>query len=193
MRGRVSDHSSAPAYQSREARSSASTRALIPLSAELGRRILEAIIGEIVSATRLEIATAAAMVRANSANRRPMSPSVKAIGTKTEISTIVVAMTAKPTWRVPSKAATSAVSRFSSMRRWMFSSTTMLSSTTRPMASTRASRVSRLIEKPRISRRVKLAVIEMGTVTAGTSIARILPRKARITSTTSTMAMASVL
>ena len=53
------------------------------------------------SATKLEKATAAAMVRANSENSRPMSPSRNAIGTKTEIRTTVVATTANPTWRVP--------------------------------------------------------------------------------------------
>ena len=73
-------------------------------------RILDAIIGESVSATMLENATAAAMVSANSENSRPTSPCRKAIGTNTATRTSVVATTAKATWRAPLKAATSGVS-----------------------------------------------------------------------------------
>jgi hypothetical protein len=57
--------------------------------------------GDRVNAMRLERDTAAEMVRANSEKRRPMSPSRKAIGTKTATRTSVVAMTANPTSRVP--------------------------------------------------------------------------------------------
>jgi hypothetical protein len=62
--------------------------------------------GARLKATTLEKATAAAMVRANSAKSRPMSPWRKAMGTNTAMSTRVVAITAKPTWRAPRKAAT---------------------------------------------------------------------------------------
>ncbi|MNC95278.1 hypothetical protein D3C83_123600 [compost metagenome] len=62
---------------------------------------MEAIIGESVSATTIEKAIAAAIAIANSENSRPIWPCMKVIGTKTAISTSVVATTAKPTWRVP--------------------------------------------------------------------------------------------
>ena len=115
------------------------------LSPSRPRRILEAIIGESVSATKPEKATAMLSVTLNSANMRPVSPGMKATGTNTLISTNVVATTAKATWRVPLKAATSGCSPCS-MRRWMFSSTTIASSTTNPIASTKASSVSVFIE-----------------------------------------------
>ena len=109
----------------------------------------DAIIGVRVKASRLEKTTAAAMVSANSVNKRPTSPCRKVMGTKTETKTKVVATTAKPTCRVPLKAATSGVSPYSFIRREIFSSTTIASSTTRPIAKTIASRVKRLMENPR--------------------------------------------
>ena len=81
-----------------------------------------------------------------------MLPSMKEIGTNTAASVSVVAITAKEIWRAPRTAASSGGSP-SSMRRWMFSSTTIASSTTMPIASTSASRVSTLIEKPSAARR----------------------------------------
>ena len=54
-----------------------------------------------VSATSAENATAEATATPSSANRRPTLPSRKMIGTNTEISTAVVASTAKPTCRAP--------------------------------------------------------------------------------------------
>ena len=101
-----------------------------------------------------------------------------------------MAMTAKPISLVPSIAA--GIGRMPcSMRRWMFSSTTMptmASSTTRPMASTIASRVSVLMVKPIASSSVKVAISEIGMVTIGISEARSERRKKTITSTTSTIA-----
>ena len=61
-----------------------------------------------------------------------------------------------------------------------------------PIASTMASRVRRLIEKPHSHSTAKLARRQSGTVTAGMRVARQLPRKRKITSTTSTAASASV-
>ena len=58
----------------------------------------------------------------------------------------------------------------------MFSIITIASSTTRPMASTSASRVRMLIEKPNMLRKMNDASSEMGTVTAGISVALTLPR-----------------
>jgi hypothetical protein len=62
---------------------------------------LEASIGESVSATKPEKATEKASVMENSVKSRPASPGMKVIGTKTASSTSVVAITAKPTCRVP--------------------------------------------------------------------------------------------
>ena len=80
-----------------------------------------------------------------------------------------------------------------STRRWMFSSTTIASSTTRPMDSTSASRVSRLIEKPNAHSAMNAAITQTGTVTAGISAARTLPRNSQITSSTSAIASTRVL
>ena len=103
--------------------------------------------GASVSAVMAEQNTEAASASENSRNRRPMLPSSSEMGANTAISTAVVAITAMPTSREPRKAASSGGSP-SSMRRWMFSTTTMVSSTTRPTASTRASRVRMFTEKP---------------------------------------------
>ena len=98
-----------------------------------------------VNAMSAEKATQAASVNPNSRNSLPKSPGKNEIGTKTEISVSVVAMTAKPISREPVIAATS-VGSPSSWRRWTFSSTTIASSTTRPIARTRPSSVNTLIE-----------------------------------------------
>ena len=103
--------------------------------------------GQSESATSVEIATAAASTKPNSVNSRPTWPSRNEIGTNTAISVSEVAITAKVTWRAPSTPATSGLSPCS-IRRWMFSSTTIASSTTIPIARMSASRVSTLIEKP---------------------------------------------
>ncbi len=60
----------------------------------------------------------------------------------------------------------------------------MASSTTRPTASTRPSRVSMFSEHPVTAMIVKLPTIEAGMAIAGMSVARQLPRKQKITSTT---------
>ena len=73
-------------------------------------RILDASMGERVSATSDDSATAAAIVKANSVNNWPISPSKKVIGTKTDIKTTVVAIIAKPTCLAPLYAAIKGVS-----------------------------------------------------------------------------------
>ena len=105
----------------------------------------EAIAGVSVRATSDENSTAAARVRPNSRNSRPIAPGRKEMGTNTDTSTSVVAITAKPISRLPSSAAIRG-GWPSSMRRKMFSSTTIASSTTRPIARTMPSRVSTLME-----------------------------------------------
>ncbi|MND70661.1 hypothetical protein D3C80_621720 [compost metagenome] len=129
-----------------------------------------------VSATREEKSTASDSRIANSVKSRPTMPSMKAMGTNTITSTAVVATTAKPTSRVPCQAAI----RGDSPRCrwwWMFSTTTMASSTTRPMARMSASRVMRLMEKPRYQAPMKAEMSDTGTVMAGIRVVRACPRK----------------
>ena len=61
----------------------------------------------------------------------------------------------------------------------------MASSTTRPMASTRASRVSRLIEKPSGASTMKVERMQIGATIEGISAARQVPRNRKFTSATS--------
>jgi hypothetical protein len=65
----------------------------------------EHIMGVSVSATKPETMTAPASVSANSVNRRPVRPGVKASGANTAASVSVMAMTAKPISRLPLMAA----------------------------------------------------------------------------------------
>ena len=59
-------------------------------------------IGVKVRAAKAEIATAPAITMLNSLNKRPVIPSMKTIGRKTEISVMVVEITAKKISREPS-------------------------------------------------------------------------------------------
>ncbi len=161
------------------------------LACPCARNNLDDIIGVSVSATKAEIATAAASATANSRNSRPVLPSRKPTGRNTATSTAVVAITANATCPVPRLAATSGGSP-RSIRRWMFSTTTMASSTTKPIHNTKASRVSRLIEKSKAYSAMNAAIKHTGTVTAGISAARALPRNTQITTSTSTTASTSV-
>ena len=64
-------------------------------------------------------------------------------------------------------------------------STTMIaSSTTKPMASTKASKVSRLIEKPNTSMAAKVPISDSGIATTGITTERGEPRKRKTTSVT---------
>ena len=137
---------------------------------------MEAIIGVSVSATRLDSTTALTTVRESSTKTRPIWPGRKISGTNTATTVAVVAMTAKNTCRVP-RIAASVRGSPSSMRRWMFSSTTIESSTTSPMTSTSASSVRMLIEKPARASTAKVATRQTGTTAAGSATARSEPRK----------------
>ena len=81
----------------------------MPLSNQPGlglwRSSLLLIMGESVSATKPETTTAPARASANSANRRPVRPGVKASGAYTAASVSVMATTAKPISRAPLMAA----------------------------------------------------------------------------------------
>ena len=104
-------------------------------------------------------------------------------GANTEISTTVVATTAKNTCRAPRWEATIGGSP-SSIRRWIFSTTTMASSTTRPIANTRASSVRRLIENPSGAMTMKVDRMQIGATIEGIRAARQVPRKRKLTSAT---------
>ena len=137
-------------------------------------------IGVSVRATTPEKKIAAASVMANSRNSLPVLPVMKASGTNTAIRVAVVAMTAKPISRAPSKDASRGGSP-SSMRRCTFSISTIASSTTMPMASTIASNVSTLMEAPKKLITMKAAVIDTGIATMATMVERQSRRKSRIT------------
>ncbi len=134
----------------------------------------------------------AAMVSANWRYSWPVMPPRNAVGRNTAISTSVIAMTGPVTsvmaWIVASRGA-------SPLSMWCdaFSTMTMASSTTMPIARTRPNSVSRLIEKPRNGMNANAPMIVTGTVVAGTSSARQLWRKTRITMSTRTPASARVL
>ncbi len=105
-------------------------------------------IGDSVSATKPEMATAAATVMPNSRKSRPVLSLRKASGRNTATVETVAATTANEISSMPRRAA-SIGGRPSSIQRVMFSSTTIASSTTRPIASVSPISVSVLIEKPR--------------------------------------------
>ena len=89
---------------------------------------------------------------------------------------MVIAMIGPTSSCAPWIAASSGV-RPSSMWRWMFSTTTMASSTTSPMASTIASRVRRLMVKPKASISAQAPTSERGMATRGMTTERTEPRK----------------
>ena len=160
------------------------------LSPSCARSSLEHIMGVSVSAISPENKTDAASAMPNSVNNRPVFPPMKDSGKKTETSTRVVAITAKAISRDPSREASNGSSP-NSMRRWIFSSTTMASSTTRPMASTRPSSVSTFTENPNTAIGRKDATMETGMATAGMMVARTDRRNRKITPTTSASAIIS--
>ena len=141
-----------------------------------GLKNREHIMGESVSATMPETATAPARVKANSVKRLPVRPPWKPMGTYTATSTTVMARMGPPSSRAAMREASSGVFP-SFMWRSAFSTTMMASSTTRPMASTRASSVSRLMEYPRASITKKVPTRDSGMAITGTATARKVPRK----------------
>ena len=89
-----------------------------------------------------------AIVRPNELRKRPITPWMNATGTKITASDSVVALTASPTSAVAAFAAAIGSMFFSSMKRKIFSSTTIASSITIPTASVSASSVMRLSVNP---------------------------------------------
>ena len=131
----------------------------------------ELITGDNVSATTPDTTTAPARVSANSLNSAPVKPPIMPIGAYTAASVIVMAITGPATSRAPTRAAATGVLP-SSICRCTFSTTTMASSTTRPTASTIASKVSRLMLKPKASISAAAPSIDKGIVTTGISTER---------------------
>ena len=131
--------------------------------------------------------TDTAMVSANGAYMRPVSPPMKATGTKTATMIAEVPMTGP----VTSRMACAVASRGDlprSMCDITASTTTMASSTTMPMASTSPNMVSVLIVKPISGKKMNVPTSETGMAANGISVARKFCKKMNTTSTTSTMA-----
>ena len=115
------------------------TRPIKPRRGPLWRRNTAQRAGDRVSAFSAEMDIETLMVTANWRNNWPEMPGMKAMGTKTESSTKVMAMMGAVIWRIASLVASAGdISGFSSITRSTFSTTTMASSTTMPMASTSA-------------------------------------------------------
>ena len=116
---------------------------------------------------------------------------MKVTGTKTASRTSVVAMTGVVISRMACRVASLGASP-SAMSFSVFSTTTIASSTTMPMASTSAKSVTVLSDMPSPSSTAKVPISETGIATAGTIVARTLPRKTKTTRITSTSARTSV-
>ena len=155
----------------------------VGLSVFRGLRMKAQHIGVSVSAMMADTVTAPASVKANSVNSAPVRPLWKPIGTKTAISTTVMAMIGPPSSRA---AVLAACSGFMPSRRWRltFSTTRIASSTTSPIASTSASSVRRLIEKPSANIMLKVPTSDSGIAITGISTERHDPRKRNTTTVT---------
>ncbi len=132
------------------------------------------------------------IVIANSRNMRPTSPVMNTSGMNTAAREIVMDTIVK----LISFALLIAASKGGSprsMRRTVFSRKTIASSTRNPIASVNAinERLSRLYPRPRIAMNVISS--DSGSATTGMSVSVTRPRKAKITITTSTNAMISVI
>ncbi len=143
-------------------------------------RIFEHIIGDRVRAIIPEMKTAPARVRANSLNKEPVIPPIKAIGAYTAARVKVIEITGIAISRQPIIAARNGVSP-SFMCLSTFSSTTIASSTTSPMARTIASNVIRFHEKPNNCIIMATPIKDKGMVTIGIITARKDPTNKVIT------------
>ena len=97
---------------------------------------------------------------------------MKAVGTKTANSTIVVATTGPETSDIAFFAASFAESFSSSISLTVFSTTTIESSTTIPIARTRPNRVRVLMEKPRTIMTANVPIRDTGIVIDGMRVVR---------------------
>src|SRR5215469_16973726 len=132
-------------------------------------------------------------VTANCRNNSPEMPGMNAIGTTTESSTKVIAMTGPVISAMACLVASARESSgCSSITRSTFSSTTMASSTTMPIASTTASSETVLAEYPTALSAINVPIRLTGTARVGINVARRLPRNRNTTSTTRMKASMSV-
>ena len=138
--------------------------------------------GSSVKATKSEMSTATVMVRPNCLKNWPVTPCMKATGTKTATSVKVVAITASAISLVPWLAAWAGDSPASS-RRVMLSRTTTASSMSRPMASDSPSSVIWLSEKPMAYMTKSVPITEVGRASAEMKVPRRSSRKSRMIST----------
>ena len=110
------------------------------------------------------------------------------VGTNTAKSTRVVATTAPAISCMALRMASLAFSPSSSIRRMVFSTTTMESSTTIPMASTSPNNVRLLMDSPIAFITTKVPMSETGMVTDGMSVVRKSCRKMKTVRMTRRMA-----
>src|SRR5207302_4905531 len=144
--------------------------------------------GVSVSDTKPDTMIATEIDTANSRNTRPTMPPISSTGMNTAISENVMEMMVKPISRAPFSAASNGRMP-PSMWRTMFSSMTMASSTTKPTDSVSASSVMLLIEKLNAYIAPQVAISEIGTASAGMSVAETERRNRKMTMMTSAIAM----
>ncbi len=141
-----------------------------------------AIIGVSRRATSSEASTAIEAVHPNCRKNLPEMPPMKAVGKNTATSVSDVAITASPiSWAASIAASNGGLP----LRRWrtMFSTSTMASSTRMPTTSVSASSVTPLSVKPSICMAAKVGMIDSGSATAETNVARQSRRNSHTTST----------
>jgi len=136
-------------------------------------------------ATTSEKNTAIAAVQPNWTKNLPAMPGMKAVGRNTAIRVKVVAITARP---ISSAASSAACNGLLPMRMWrtMFSLSTIASSTRMPTTSDSASSVTTLSVKPSRYIAAKVGMIDSGSATAATKVARQSRRKNQTTITART-------
>src|SRR5580658_1205964 len=122
----------------------------------------------------------------------PVVPGKNETGTKTEISTSEVAITALVTSRMASDVALCGSQCSAAMCRCTFSITTIASSTTNPVARVMPNSVSELMEKPKILMKANVPISDTGMVTAGMMVARQSSRNTKMTAMTIRTASPSV-
>src|SRR5690606_12266619 len=146
-----------------------------------------------VSATNPEMVTDNAIVIANCLYNSPVIPPKNAAGTNTAASTSTIAITGPVTSSIARFAASLGDSLPLDRCRSTFSTTTIASSNTMPIAKTMPKSVSVLTENPSACMPANVPISEIGTATAGISVARQLWRKRKTTNMTSSVASTSVL
>ncbi len=125
-----------------------------------------------------------AAVQPNSRKNLPAMPGMNATGTNTAARVSEVAITALPISPAASRAASSSGLP---IRRWrtMFSISTMASSTRMPTTTDSASKVIMFRVKPNMCITAKVGMIDSGSASAETQVARQLRRNSHTTSSAS--------